>query len=79
MSSDCIILLIILVGYSSGVKLFGFAKYHTGTDEKTGDIISSKAYELLDSWDCLTNIVSLCFDTTASNTSHMMMICNKRF
>ena len=65
----------ILVGYSSGVKLLGVAKYHTGTDEKTGDIISSKAYELLDSWDCLTNIVSLCFDTTASNTGHISAAC----
>ena len=51
------------------------AKYHTGSDVSTGEIIASHTHDLLASWGCLTNIFSLCFDTTASNTSHLSAAC----
>lgn len=65
----------VLVGNSSEVKLLGVAKYHTGSDVLTGDIISSHTHDLLQSWNCLTNVVSLCFDTTAANTGHLTAAC----
>ena len=65
----------ILIGTASEVKLLGVAKYPTGSDLCTGDIIAVKTSELLDSWNCRTSVRSLCFDTTASNTGHLTAAC----
>ena len=65
----------VLIGTASEVKLLGVAKYPTGSDCCTGEIIAGKTTELLDSWNCKKSVRSLCFDTTASNTGHLTAAC----
>ena len=65
----------VLVGTATEVKLLGVAKYPTGSDVCTGDIIAAKTTELLDSWNCRESVRSLYFDTTASNTGHLTAAC----
>ena len=57
------------------MQLLGVEKYHSKSDEAAGDIISNKIYHLLDVWKCKDSIVSMCFDTTASNTGHLTGAC----
>ena len=49
----------VLVGNATHVKLLGVAKYNTGSDLSPGDIIAQYTCNLLESWNCKTEHVTL--------------------
>lgn len=67
--------LTVAVGDVNDMKLLGVPAFKPGTDRRTGDIITEKTMELLKLWDCQKSIVSMVFDTTASNTGHVTAAC----
>ena len=67
--------LTVAVGDVNEIKLLGVPAYKPGTDRRSGDIITEKSMELLKLWDCQNSIVSMVFDTTASNTGHVTAAC----
>jgi hypothetical protein len=67
--------LTVAVGNINEIKLLGVPAYKPGTDKGSGDIITEKSMELLRLWHCEDSIVSMVFDTTASNTGHVSAAC----
>lgn len=65
----------VLVGTASEIKLLGVPAYEPGKDRKSGDIIADLTVDLLKSWNCTDSIISMAFDTTASNTGHVTAAC----
>ena len=49
----------VLVGNATDVKLLGVAKYDTGSDLSSGDIIAEYTCDLLQSWNCKTEHATL--------------------
>ena len=64
-----------VVGNSADLKLLGVPGYQSGTDRKSGDIISGLTMELLEKWNCADSVVNMTFDMTASNTGHISAAC----
>jgi len=67
--------LTVAVGDKNEIKLLGVPAYQPGTDRRSGEIITEKSMELLKLWDCEKSVVSMVFDTTASNTGHVSAAC----
>ena len=61
--------LAIAIGENNNVKILGKPAYKPGTDQQTGNIITTM--QLLQSWKCAESIANITFDTTASNTGHV--------
>ncbi|KAJ8403988.1 hypothetical protein AAFF_G00343380 [Aldrovandia affinis] len=68
-------------GASDGGRRCGAAQavrvpaYTKGTEEACGTIIAQLTCKLLQEWRCADQVVNMAFDTTASNTGHLMAAC----
>ena len=58
----------ILVSSGKDTKLLRVPNLPIADNERAGNIIGNATYDLIDKWNCSDNIVSMVFDTTASNT-----------
>ena len=67
--------LTVAVGNTTDVKILGVPAYKSGTDRKSGDIISNLTFDLLNNWNCADSICNMVFDTTTSNTGHVSAAC----
>lgn len=67
--------LTVVVGTSLDLKLLGVPAYQPGANRKSGAVIADLTSELLLTWNCADSIVSMTFDTTASNTGHVTAAC----
>ena len=61
------------VGNSQELKLV--PAYIAGADRKSGSNTGDVTLDLLSSWNCMDSIVNMAFDTTASNTVHVIAAC----
>jgi len=67
--------LTVAIGDVTQIKLLGVPAYRSGTNRRSGEIITEKTMELLKIWNCQQSVVSMVFDTTASNTGHVTAAC----
>ena len=67
--------LTVVVGDNDDLKLLGTPSYQPGGSISAGEQIASRTVELLNQWNCADTIVSMCFDTTASNTGPLTAAC----
>ena len=67
--------LTVVVGDNVDLKLLGTPSYQPGSNVSAGELIASHTMELLHEWHCADTIVSMCFDTTASNTGPVTAAC----
>ena len=49
----------VLIGNAIDVKLLGVAKYNTGSDLSSGDVIAEHTCNLLQPWNCITDHLTL--------------------
>ena len=67
--------LTVVVGDNVDLKLLGTPSIQPGSNVSAGELIASHTMELLHEWHCADTIVSMCFDTTASNTGPVTAAC----
>lgn len=60
--------LTVIVGNNFDMKLRGTPCYQPESNVSAGELIASRTMDLLYQWHSTDTIVSMCFDTTASNT-----------
>ena len=65
----------VLVSSRSGFKLLGAPALPVKSTEATGDLIGDVTYKLLSEWSCTSDICSMVFDTTNSNTGQLSAAC----
>ena len=63
----------VLVSSRSGFKLLGAPALPVKSTEATGDLIGDVTYKLLSEWSCTSDICSMVFDTTNSNTGQLLL------